>query len=77
MESLITVIGKKNGHPFAYPILAAAIFLILGFSYGIWAYAWIIFLPLRCIILYFLIATINMRKICNKNAEIKYHLSKI
>lgn len=41
--------GEKRKYPwlsFPYPILATAIFLLIGFIWGGWVYAWLIFLTI-------------------------------
>jgi transcriptional regulator with XRE-family HTH domain len=44
--SLIDAITKRDANHFAYPVLAAIIFFILGFTAGLWHPGWAIFLTI-------------------------------
>lgn len=44
--TLVEAILKRKAQIFCYPVLAAAIFLILGFAWGVWHPAWVIFLTI-------------------------------
>jgi transcriptional regulator with XRE-family HTH domain len=44
--SLIDAITKRDANHFAYPVLAAIIFLVMGFAFGLWHPGWVIFLTI-------------------------------
>lgn len=51
LTSLVEAFRKRNGHKFAYPVLMAAVFLLLGFGYIIpgqhlWHPGWIVFITI-------------------------------
>lgn len=44
--SFVDAIAERDGHKFAYPVLAAAAYLFFSFEFGIWHPLWIIFLTI-------------------------------
>lgn len=44
--TLIEAILRRNANIFCYPVLAAAVFLILGFVWGLWHPGWVVFLTI-------------------------------
>lgn len=44
--SLVDAIVKKKAKHFAYPVLAAIVYLVLGIQFALWHPAWIIFLTI-------------------------------
>lgn len=44
--TIIEAIRKRDAAKFAYPVLAAAAFLVMGFVWGLWHPGWVIFLTI-------------------------------
>lgn len=44
--SFTEAIAHKDGHKFAYPVLAAALYLFFSFEFGLWHPLWVIFLTI-------------------------------
>ena len=44
VESLISAIEDKNPEDFAFPVLAALVFLFVGLYFGLWHPTWLVFL---------------------------------
>ena len=66
LSSIISCIKKRRFTPFAYPVLAAFVFLTIGVYFEIWHPTWIIFLSVP---LFYLLANPIDRSIANKRQE--------